>query len=42
MLHKLIFQDVKPAKEIIDDMIKEAKECIEAGGKTLGGSRAKL
>lgn len=36
-------QDVKPAKEIMDDMIKEAKQCLERGSKVLGsGSRAKL
>jgi hypothetical protein len=37
-------QDVKPAKEIMDDMIKEAKQCLERGNKVLsgGGARAKL
>jgi len=35
-------QDVKPAKEIVDDMIKEAKQCLERGSKLGGGSRAKL
>jgi len=36
-------QDVKPAKEIVDDMVKEAKQCLERGSKVLsGGARAKL
>jgi len=36
-------QDVKPAKEIVDDMVKEAKQCLERGNKVLsGGARAKL
>jgi len=36
-------QDVKPAKEIVDDMVKEAKQCLERGSKVLsGGTRAKL
>lgn len=35
---------MKPAKEIVDDMIKEAKQCLERGSKVLGGggARAKL
>lgn len=35
-------QDVKPAKEIVDDMIKEAKQCLERGAKLGGGARSKL
>jgi phosphosulfolactate synthase (CoM biosynthesis protein A) len=38
-----IQQDVKPAKEIIDDMIKEAKQCLESGASNVVmGTRAKL
>jgi len=37
-----MINDVKPAKEIVDDMIKEAKQCLERGSKLGGGSRAKL
>jgi hypothetical protein len=40
---KTDIQDVKPAKEIVDDMVKEAKQCLERGSKVLsGGARAKL
>lgn len=35
-------KDVQPAQQIVDDMIKQAKECIDAGSRTLGGSKAKL
>lgn len=36
-------QDVKPAKAIVDDMVKEAKECIERSQGLLGGkTKAKL
>lgn len=37
-------QDVKPAKEIIDEMVNGAKACIESGSKTIssGSVRAKL
>ena len=38
-----ICQDVKPAKEIIDDMVREAKSCIERGqGYISGRAKAKL
>jgi len=39
-----MINDVKPAKEIVDDMVKEAKQCLERGSKVLGGggARAKL
>jgi len=37
------YQDVKPAKDIIDDMVKEAKKCLESGaGNISQGARAKL
>jgi hypothetical protein len=36
-------QDVKPAKDIIEDMVSEAKKCLESGaGNVAGGPRAKL
>jgi hypothetical protein len=36
-------QDVKPAKEIIDEMVKGAKECLQRGsGYVAGDVRAKL
>jgi hypothetical protein len=38
----LIEQDVKPAKQIIDEMISDAKQCIDRGAKLAGGQRAKL
>lgn len=41
-----LINDVKPAKEIVDDMIAEAKGCLERGSKVVaangGGARAKL
>ncbi|RSH94434.1 hypothetical protein EHS25_004237 [Saitozyma podzolica] len=38
-----LIDDVKPAKAIIDDMVSEAKNCLESGHRTLvGGTRAKL
>ncbi|ORX36379.1 putative 2-nitropropane dioxygenase [Kockovaella imperatae] len=38
-----LINDIKPAKEIIDEMVKDAKTCIENGGTLLAGkSRAKL
>lgn len=36
-----MIHDIKPAKAIIEDMVTEAKGCIERGQKTLG-ARAKL
>lgn len=37
-----MIKDVKPAKEIIDEMVHDAKACIERGASLAGGSRAKL
>ncbi|KAK4684829.1 nitronate monooxygenase, partial [Tremellales sp. Uapishka_1] len=38
-----LIKDVKPAKQIIDDMVREAKQCIENGSSLVaGGVRAKL
>ncbi|ORY29545.1 putative 2-nitropropane dioxygenase [Naematelia encephala] len=38
-----LIHDVKPAKQIIDDMVAEAKGCIDNGARLLGGgARAKL
>jgi len=37
-----MINDVKPAKEIIDEMVRDAKRCIDTGSKLVGGPRAKL
>lgn len=42
---QLTEQDVKPAKEIIDEMVNDAKKCLENGSKIASGGgapRAKL
>lgn len=36
-------QDIKPAKQIIDEMVQEAKECIQHGSRlVVGAAKAKL
>jgi len=40
-----MIKDVKPAKEIIDEMVNDAKKCLENGSKIASGGgapRAKL
>lgn len=34
-----VIEDIKPAKEIVDDMMKEAVEALQHGNQLLGGSK---
>lgn len=34
--------DIKPARQIVDDMVREAVECLRVGGGYLGPERSKL
>jgi hypothetical protein len=43
LLTRDLVQDVRPAKDIIEDMVAEAKTCLESGAQRVaGGTRAKL
>ncbi|KDQ19571.1 hypothetical protein BOTBODRAFT_170647 [Botryobasidium botryosum FD-172 SS1] len=37
-----VINDIKPAKEIVDEMVRDAAECLRAGSATVVGAKAKL